>query len=235
MSHNTKNCTPAQRCKNWRICDHCAKIRQKKAADKAEELEKYAGQLFLTVITPEENTGTALRRARAAMLRKSIAGTGIWSIEKGEKHSRLHINIITPQPKIIEITGAQIHTEQIRTSARSTAAYITKPSAAPSLIQYDGRLLGSWGIIGELMLKREANPIIQAATINDLLKTENIRQPFHYSYCQEANPVFHPELTKQEYKQIAERHLAELYAALHNQNHQQNNGRHLNDNRPRFG
>lgn len=235
MTHTTKNCTSKQRCGNWRICTHCAAIRQKKAADKAQALEQWAGPLFLSVITPEENTGTAIRRARAALLRKSIAKAGIWSIEIGEKHSRLHLNIITPQPKEIIIQHAAIHTERITTTARNVAAYITKQSAAPSTMQYDGRLLGTWGSAGEWLSAPQTTPVIQAASVNDLLKTPDHRQPYHFSYCPEANPNYRPELTKSEYKTIAESHLVELYETLHQCRTAKANNMQQIGSRPRFG
>jgi hypothetical protein len=213
MPQHTQPCTNTQHFGNWRTCDKCARRRQNKIANRAEAIEKANGPLWFTRITPNENSGTAIRRLRAALLRQKISTSGIWTIETGEKYNHLHLNLITPQPSITPFHNIDIFTEPVTTSARAVAAYISKRSAAPSQSQYDGRLFGSWGQIGQFMPDRSTAPIIQAAALNDLIITPHTRQPVIYSFAPEHNPNPEPRLTREQYQELARKHLSALYAA----------------------
>lgn len=214
MNENTRPCTPGQRCGNPRKCEFCARARQKKAADKAETMHQNHGQLYFSVITPHHNTGEEIRRLRASLLRKHIATTGIWSIEKGEQFNHLHINIITPAPRAITLPGADIHTERITTTPRAVASYILKKSGQPSHQQYQGRTFGTWGQIGQFLTTKEAAPIVQAAALNDLIATPHTRQPTHYFNTPSTNREQAPTLSKEQYQELARKHLAALYAVV---------------------
>jgi hypothetical protein len=183
------------------------------------------GELYLSVITPINATALEIRKARAWALRNNFASTGLWSIETGRTFDKLHLNLITPRPEKSAVAACVTHIERITTSARAAAAYITKRSAAPSREQYDGRLLGAWGQIGEYMTKQEAPPIIQGACINDLLSATNSRwydkrehdgtlyklgvseqrQKFMAMSAEEQNAI---------YKDAARRHMPALYELL---------------------
>lgn len=206
-----------KRCGRWRACEKCARIRQAKIADKAEAMGAQFGPLHLTVITPEENSGTAIRRLRASLLRKHIAQAGIWTIEKGEQFGLLHLNILTPEPRPFNLPHAAIHTEPITAPPRAVASYIAKKSGAPSEAQYNGRLAGSWGQIGQFLATKEAAPIVVAAAINDLITTPHTRKATTYFIGQHQENEPAPTLTKEEYQALARKHLAGLYAIVERQ------------------
>lgn len=212
---NTKQCEPGRRCGNWKTCDRCARIRQKRTADKAEAMSIKYGQLYLSVMTPHDNTATAMRRMRAALLRKQWAPAGIWTIETGEDFQHLHLNLITPEGLAPNMQGATIHQERITTTPRAIAAYITKRKGAPTEQQFDGRLLGTWGQIGQIMATEKAGPIIQAAALNDLIATPHTRQNTTYFHNTNADTTAPDTTTPEQYRDIARRHLSALYAAAH--------------------
>lgn len=180
-------------------------------------MAKKFGQLYLTVTTPEENSGTAIRRLRASLLRKHIAEAGIWTIEKGEEFGHLHLNLLTPEPLKLFTPNASIHTERITTSPRAVASYIAKRSGAPTDSQFRGRLAGSWGQIGQFLTTKEAAPIAMAAAINDLLTTPHKRQQTAYFNSPNSNRAPEPILSKEEYQALARKHLSRLYAIVEQQ------------------
>jgi hypothetical protein len=218
-------CTPNHRCNQWKECDQCASLRQARFADKAQAMAERTGQLYLSVIRPEKNIAEEIRRARSWMLRNSFASTGLWSIETGDTFDRLHINTITPCPAIRAVPGTAVHIERITTTPRAAAAYITKRGSAPRPEQYRGRLIGSWGQVGEYMTEADAPPIVQGACMNDLLTATRSRwndTPEHdINAYREAKrlgiakplPVDPAELAEH-YHDNARRHLSALYELL---------------------
>lgn len=205
-------CAPGRRCMDWRRCPYCAGVRQKQIADKAERMEARFPRLFLSVIKPLDNTGHAITKLRAAILRRAFAPAGLWSVESGEKMGGLHLNIIAPAPVLKSVQGCTTWAEALTTSARAAAAYINKPGSFPDRAEYSGNLTGSWSRIPDLFADVHMPPTVQAASAEYALAGKT---PEHYARLAEASratrdPAQH--LTRDEYREIARRNLPNLYA-----------------------
>lgn len=167
-----KPCTAKSRCDRARECDYCARRRQQRIADKAEQLERQCGQLSMTVLVPEQNTEAAIRALHAKFMRNCLAPAGIWTVETGTQFKGLHLNIISPKPMPARWKNCETYSELLRTTARDAAAYIAKRSGMPMPEQYRGNLDGAFGIrkIGEIMARPEMPVVVQAAAIESVLR-----------------------------------------------------------------
>lgn len=162
-----KPCTAKSRCDRARECDYCARRRQQRIADKAEQLERQCGQLSMTVLVPEQNTEAAIRALHAKFMRNCLAPAGIWTVETGTQFKGLHLNIISPKPMPARWKNCETYSELLRTTARDAAAYIAKRSGMPMPEQYRGKLDGHFGFnkIGEILARPEMPVVVQAKAI----------------------------------------------------------------------
>lgn len=217
MQNIPRSCAPGRRCMDWRRCPYCAGVRQAQAADKAERLERQFPRLFLSVIKPIDNTGAAITRIRAAILRKAFAPAGIWSVESGEKAGGLHLNIIAPAPAPQLLRDSTTWAAALTTTARAAAAYINKPGSFPDREEYAGHLGGSWSRIPDLFADPHMPATVQAASFEYALAGKT---PEHYARQAEKarqQATGAPTPTREEYQAIARRNLPALYAALASQ------------------
>jgi hypothetical protein len=208
-----EDCKPGKRCRRWRDCDACARIRQAKIADAAEGLLAGYMQLSLVVVTPADKTPVAMQKAIRAAIRNNGLRAGIWTVERGEKAGTLHANLLTHHTGIKPQRGATIHAETVRTSARTVAAYISKRRQAPRADEYAGKTYSTWGRLADWAYHRDQSPIIQGAAIEtDMQGRDNQPAP------QPARimPAAAPDLSIDEYRAIAARHMPTL-AALSDQ------------------
>jgi hypothetical protein len=159
------SCSGVNHCGNIRLCDRCAKARQRKIADAAEILEQQYGQLSLTVITPDINTQDEIKRLRASFLRRTVSPSGIWTIETGEKFNGLHLNILSPKPAPARWRSATTYSELVRYTTREAAAYISKRSGMPPIEQFIGNLYGTFGQLYNYLTDNKICPTVQAAAI----------------------------------------------------------------------
>ena len=207
-------CRPFRRCGNWRICEICARSRQKLMADRAEDLAGQFDTLFLSILTPADKTEAAIQRIRAAVLRRAFAPAGIWSVETGEKCGGLHLNIIAPRPVDQAIARCETWSQVITTGSRAAAAYINKKSGFPDRAEYAGHLAGRWSKIADLFTDSHMPPVVQAASIEAALSSH---APDHYLRAalasREAGQLT-ADKTRAEYQAIARANLPNLYAAL---------------------
>lgn len=158
-------CSTRSRCRNVRECDYCANTRQKMIAGVAESIEANYGQLTLTTIKPAQNSEEAIKALRASFMRRALAPAGIWTVETGELFSGLHLNVLSPKPLPAQWRKCETYSELVQTTARDAAAYISKRSGMPPLDQYKGRMYGSWGRVGEILLSEQVAPVVQAAAV----------------------------------------------------------------------
>lgn len=171
------SCTGQDHCGNAFTCARCARERQRRIADKAEALERQYGQLAMTVIKPELNTQDEIRRLRASFLRRCLTPAGIWTVETGTQFARLHINILSPKPIPARWKNCETYSELLIATARDAAAYISKRSGMPAIEQYQGRLYGTFGQIGEILVNQRAAPVVAAASIEVALAGTAKNQP----------------------------------------------------------
>lgn len=174
---------------------------------------------MLAVARPGENTAHAISKLRERLVRKKLAPAGIWTIETGSQFAGLHLNILAPASHLQAISQNTAYAEIVRTSSRAAAAYISKRTGMPSIQQYDGRLLGEWGTIAQHIMAdtNTAAAAPQAALAELALMTETERLEKAQGWFRVPGgyvkgtpmPI---ERTKEEYAEIAKRHLPRLYA-----------------------
>lgn len=174
-NNNAHSCSPQYPCNRFVSCPRCAARRQARFADIAERIEAAFGPLQYAVITPDENTAAAIRKARHAAIRALTSPAALWTIEVGEQAGRLHMNLLGPNLKLPKIRDAAIHIEQVRTSARATAAYMSKRGSYPHPSHYDGRALGTCGGLMQYLAECRSYPIAQAAALLKIIDTGEMR------------------------------------------------------------
>lgn len=219
----TRHCYPTRPCNNFRVCERCARQRQRQLADSAETMERIHGALSLTRLTPDDAGGHAVRVIREAYQQRCKANAGIWTIEAGELGGKLHANIITPVHRPIILTGASSWTQPIIGNVRNVAAYIGKRSQIPALRDYDGHTRGRWGSLSAWLLDPASDLVPRAASIeSQLLASYNANHGTMHQYPPKPTPA---ELTawatrsapepEESYATIAARHLPRLLALRH--------------------
>lgn len=191
---NRENYTPCgikSRCKKWRLCDKCARIRQAQIANIAESGAKKSKNISMVVIRTyaEHRIG----KDKASLIDKFTrnGAGGIWTIEQGEASDGLHINIIagTDEPinagEVAQLwkrdIDADIWAEPVNSEdVRRVAAYIAKRRQMPAKKRYAGRLYGSFGYWKKPLnlLAESKAPIVALAALNQIIKSEpNLARP----------------------------------------------------------
>lgn len=204
-----KDCRPRNRCHDWRHCAQCAAIRQARIADTAEGLLAGYLQLQLIVLRPEVTAPKGMQAAIRAAIRNNGLRAGIWTVERGPKAGTLHANILTHAAPLKPHRSAQQHAELVRTDARTVAAYISKRNQAPGADHYAGKTYGAWGKLSDFLLDATMPPIITAAAIeHDLHDPAEPPPPEPTRFLRPQRQ----ELTREEYRAIAARHLPHLAA-----------------------
>lgn len=206
---STPGCRPGNRCRRWRECDACARIRQARIADRAEAILRGHMQLQLVVIKPEEPTPRGMQAAIRAAIRNNGITAGVWTVELGTEAATLHGNIIAPDAPIRPSTTYHAHAEPLREHVRAVAAYISKRSQVPPPDIYTGKTWGSWGRIADIIVAPAMPPIVQGAELEQQLsgRTHQPGTRPDILSAQESTP-----LTRDEYRAIAARHMPTLAA-----------------------
>lgn len=205
--HITPGCRPGNRCRRWRECDACARIRQARIADRAEAILRGHMQLQLIVIKPAEPTPRGMQAAIRAAIRNNGLDAGVWTVELGTEAATLHGNIIAPDQPIRPSSKAITYAEPLREHVRAVAAYISKRSQVPPPDLYTGKTWGSWGRLGDMLATNGMPAIIQGAEIEQQLSGRAHRPgqiPDILSAPSER------QLSKEEYRAIAARHMPTL-------------------------
>jgi len=149
-------CRPGRRCRNWRECPDCARIRQAQIAEVAERGAAFSPRVTYAVVrTYDPGSFGADKDAFIARLARVTEG-GIWTVETGAISTGLHVNIIAgtldglaaaqlakawPVSSAADCWAADIP----RRDVRHVAAYVSKRDSFPHPDEYAGRLYGSWG------------------------------------------------------------------------------------------
>lgn len=207
--HITPGCRPGNRCRRWRDCDACARIRQARIADRAEAVLRGHMQLQLIVVKPAEPTPQGMRSAIRAAIRNNGLDAGVWTIELGTEAATLHGNIIAPDRPVKPSSKAITYAEPLREHVRAVAAYISKRSQVPPPDIYTGKTWGSWGRLGDMLVTDEMPPIVQGAEIEQQLSGRS-HPPGTRPDILTAPPS--APLTKEQYREIAARHMPTLAA-----------------------
>lgn len=207
--HITPGCRPGNRCRRWRECDACARIRQARIADRAEAVLRGHMQLQLIVIKPAEPTPRGMQAAIRAAIRNNGLTAGVWTVELGTEAATLHGNIIAPDAPIRPSSTYHAHAEPLREHVRAVAAYISKRSQVPPADCYTGKTWGSWGRLGDMLTTAAMPAIVQGAEIEQQLNGRTHRPGTRPDIL--TAPPSAP-LTKDQYREIAARHMPTLAA-----------------------
>lgn len=206
-NHITPGCRPGNRCRRWRDCDACARIRQARIADRAEAILRQHMQLQLIVVKPADATPRGMQAAIRAAIRNNGLSAGVWTVELGTEAATLHGNIIAPDEPIKPSSKAITYAEPLREHVRAVAAYISKRSQIPPPDIYTGKTWGSWGRLGDMLATDAMPAIVQGAEIEQQLSGRTHR-PGQIPDILSAQPE--RKLSPDEYRQIAARHLPTL-------------------------
>lgn len=209
MSKIPQQCAPRNRCRNFRRCETCARIRQARIADQAEQLLSGHLQLQLIVLKPLDHIGATLRRGIQACIRNNNLPAGIWTIEKGPKTGLIHANILTQAAPIKALKGIDTHSEIARNNARIIAAYISKREQIPAPEHWTGRTYASWGHISHTLNSEKMPAIIHGCAVENALRIAH-KEPLPEEPALRASAPHN--LSQQEYAEIAARHLPRLAA-----------------------
>ncbi len=166
MDHTPKVCGPRARCRKYTTCATCAKIRQARFADRAEQAAKKMKIPTYYVLVPDDKSPKGIEYARRFFVRQNRPAAGVWSIESGAFQAGYHLNVIADWEPITAPFKGHIYQEPIRVNVRAVAAYITKAERAASKAEGFARQTGDLGHITDWMRKPDYNnTIIHAAQI----------------------------------------------------------------------
>lgn len=211
MNFTTTSCAPGNRCRNYSTCYQCKQIRQKKIGDEATRIFIADKQLTFTIITPNERGQSALKQYKRAYLKRCAFEVALFTVEKGALSQRLHLNLIHDGYAPTQQQSCQVWQEKAIRKARDLAHYIAKPESQPTRDEYQGK---TWGTLGQItrLLADPTQPLhinmAAAETMLDL-QTDNPHQPCEPLIKYEKN-----QLTRDQYRDIAARHLPKLHALL---------------------
>lgn len=179
-------CTPHDRCRKWKECNDCAKIRQAQIASVAEDGANKSRSITYAVVRPLTNDIAKQKTNVLKKIRNKVDG-GIWTIETGDRTNGLHTNLIlgSDEPiRAVDIaealtTEASVYAEEIlHEDVRNVAAYSSKPIGFPSPDEYSGRFYGSFGTFKRplaALVEGNSNPIVKGLALEQMLKDANVQ------------------------------------------------------------
>lgn len=191
LYHNKKPCQRGARCKDFRNCEFCCRVRQKKIADVAERGSKSSRYVSYAVIRTFDQQKIKETKAKFMPRLKQLTDGGLWTIEYGE-YSGLHLNIIAGSDQIITATqlakawgfrgDTDIHLENVpHSEVRNPAAYSAKFESIPTKEQYSGHTYGSYGTFKkpiDILATQQINPYVQILAIEQLLADAGIAEEY---------------------------------------------------------
>lgn len=196
---------------HWRTCDACARNRQARIADVAQDLERRYPALTWITLTPDASNRRTIDAIRDAYLRQADAQAGIWTIERGGQSGKLHCNIITNHHTAPRTRGAEIHIAQVRGSVRDVAAYISKRGQIPDLSHYAGRIFGKFGMLRDFLMTSGMPEVVQAKSLEMRAPEQKAWERFRPAHERQPDkPAAHDE----DYVANMRRHLPRIFSIL---------------------
>jgi hypothetical protein len=204
-------CAPRARCKCFRTCPICARIRQAKIADAAERLAAISASNTWTTIMPNDRGQAALLACRAAFLRAENAPGALWTVELSPTTGALHCNVLHPTSSSRAMRAARIWQAPIDRPIRDLAAYISKREQMPDPAIFDGRLYGTTGPLWQYLAGTDAPPTVAAAKTQYDIDPDPLR-----TRTDVERRVFAAgaPMTRDDYREIAARRLPDLLRAV---------------------
>lgn len=205
----SENCTPKSRCKKFRTCEVCARIRQKRVADLAVSIFEAQPDIHAMRFTPYDQSHNGIIRLKTSICRGSAGKSHLWTIELGEMTKQLHLNYLSTEPLLKQIKNCESWQTQRLTDLRSYAAYIVKQSQIPPIEVYSGRQYGGFKSISKLLISSDMPPIVQALAHETITLKDYIASP---NLAAVQKLLHDPEGVTLSYKEIADKHLFKLQA-----------------------
>lgn len=213
-----RRCAPRARCRDWRHCEDCARIRQAKIANVAERLESFDPDLTWTCLHPVKAGAAAAIAARAEWLRKVDPPGALWTVEQSSASGALHINIIAPTDLPPDLNHSKIWQQRIDGSSRNVAAYISKRSQMPARAEFPGRLFGTCGPLWSWLANAKQLPAVAAATLQQEIDgsptaaaaAQKERRSLSDLEMLRGASLPAQELTREEYRAIAARRIPDI-------------------------
>jgi len=203
-------CAASARCRDWRNCPHCGRIRQARIADLAELLARHQPNLYWTILQHRSNDHQELAALRRAWARRNNPPGALWTLERGQLTGNLHCNIIhcgaLSRPPLDELHWSTV----ITGNHRRVAAYISKPATAPIDLAPHTHLYGTLGPLWLHLTRARQAPTVQAAAYQLAidLATRTEQPPNAPPQAPAANAT-----STADYRAIAARYLPDLLAA----------------------
>ncbi len=189
LYHNSEKCKPYHRCKKFKTCEMCNRIRQANLADITSMAGRFSPHSQYAVVMPFGEAQNHLKELKTKLTRKLRTSTnGAMITVESSNNDALHLNIITnsdnklttaPFSKILSNMNfeASIFLDDLKTNTdiRRATAYSNKIESIPNKHQYDGNILNTTGNIrtmreilqSQRMAKRM--PVIAMVSINQTL------------------------------------------------------------------
>lgn len=189
--YHAKRCQKGSRCKDFRYCEYCARIRQKQIADVAERGANSSHHVSYAVIRTFEQSKIAEHKKSFMPRLRQLVDGGVWTIEDSE-YSGLHMNIIAGSQQVITASDVakawgyrgdtDIHLETVpHNDVRHVAAYASKHGSVPDKSKYRGHVYGSFGTwknpLG-ILAGNDRNPRLQIVAIEQLLAEAGIANEY---------------------------------------------------------
>lgn len=207
----TPPCPAHQPVSHWRTCDSCARARQAKIADIAQDIERRYPALTWITLTPSTSSRRTIDAIRDAYLRQADTEAGLWTIERGTQSGRLHCNIITTHHLAPRTRGAEIHAAAIRGNVRDIAAYISKRSQIPDLSHYAGRVFGKFGMLRDFLPTNGMPEVVQAAYIEQHVMPNDA---WHRHMPERERTAWHANHPPEDYKANMRKHLPRIFEII---------------------
>ena len=209
MDNSRPSCQPRARCRRWRECPECARIRQARIANACERLQYITPKISWATIQPIEAGEAALLDARAEFLAKVRPRGAVWTVEQAPTTGRLHCNVLLPAFEPRRLNLAASHVIEAITNPRRVGAYISKREQMPDKANFGGRLYGTAGPLWQWLTSGDGPPLVNAAAIQADIDREAgqelPRQPA-------PPPPQGQVLTLEDYAEIARRRLPDVWA-----------------------
>lgn len=182
-------CRAGNRCKQWRVCEQCAKIRQARIANVAEQGSLKSPYITYAVVRPIEGNNFPEEKQKIVKAISGVADGGIWTVETG-KFTGLHTNLVIGSserfdPQIIYKTiGVESHvwtnTNVDHKDVRNISSYASKQEGMPKKGEYRGNYYGSFGSWKQplaVAATQRINPELALMTIEQLLIDRSVPLP----------------------------------------------------------
>lgn len=188
--NNSEQCNVGRRCKKYRACETCNKIRQAQHADLTSLAGRFSAHSQYCVIMPYADGQHRINEIKTKITRKikPISNGALISVETS-KNSALHLNIILNSDKLINqniITkslgkmgvAGSVFIDKLNTDneIRRATAYSCKLNSIPNKEQYQGNIINTTGNIRTIRQAHQSKslienqPYIAIASFNSMLK-----------------------------------------------------------------